>query len=305
MPSITHEAIVNLLRENPLLLANLAANLDGDDPLRVPDGASVRPEESVLNDINPAEYRSDGILSVRGPQGEPVRAGVFEVQLQRDDDKPYSWPAYVVNARYRLRCPVSLIVVAIDRAVARWCARPIAIGHEGFVLRPIVIGPDAIPAVTVMDEARASPELAVLSVAAHGRDEGAEKIALAALGAAAGLDKEQGELYADFIYLFLSDAVRVATEDLMQQGSYEFKSDFARGYMAKGEARGKAEGLLVLLEFKGFAVPGALRERILGCTDLDQINTWYGKVKSAARLEDVFDSADSDGDSADSALPDA
>jgi hypothetical protein len=86
-----------------------------------------------------------------------------------------------------------------------------------------------------MDQARASPELAVLSVAAHGSDQGAEKIALAALGAADSLDSERGELYGDFIYLFLSDAVRVATEVLMQ-GNYEFKSDFARGYVAAGEA---------------------------------------------------------------------
>jgi hypothetical protein len=282
---MTHEAIVNLFRENPLLFASLA-----NDALHVPAGASLRPEQSVLNDITPAEYRSDGVLSVRGPRGEPLSAGVFEVQLQRDEDKPYSWPAYVTNARYRLRCPVSLIVVAIDRAVARWCARPIAIGQAGFVLRPTVIGPDAIPVVVSLDAARASPELAVLSVAAHGRDDGAEKIALAALGAAAGLDKERRGLYADLVYLFLSDAARVAAEVLMQQGRYEYQSDFARGYVAEGKAEGKAEGLLVLLEVKGFTVPAALRERILGCTDLAQVNTWYGKVKSAARLEDVFDS---------------
>jgi hypothetical protein len=146
--------------------------------------------------------------------------------------------------------------------------------------------------VTGMDEAKAVPELAVLSVAAHGSDEGAEKIALAALGAADSLDKERGNLYADLIYSFLSDAVRVALEALMQQGNYEYQSDFARGYVAegeaKGEAKGKAAGLLLALRIKGFEVSEALRERILGCTDLEQLDTWYVKVTSATGPGDVF-----------------
>lgn len=39
-------------------------------------------------------------------------------------------------------------------------------GHPGFVLRPLVTGPDAIPIITDEQVAREDPELAVLSVMA-------------------------------------------------------------------------------------------------------------------------------------------
>lgn len=101
--------------------------------------------------------------------GVPVLGIVAEVQLSPDERKSYVWPAYVTNLRARLAIPVALLVVAADDAVARWAARPIAIGG-GNRFTPLVLHPAGVPVVTDEAEARADPELAVLSAIAHGRD---------------------------------------------------------------------------------------------------------------------------------------
>jgi hypothetical protein len=194
---------------------------------------------------------------------------------------------------------VTLFVLALDRAVARWCAKPIHTGHDGFVLQPVVIGPDSIPAVTDAGEARAQPELAVLSVAAHGREPKAEHIALAALGAVSKLDSDRGNLYTDLVYSFLGEAAQPALELLMQEGNYEYQSDFAKRYVAQGRdeglkdglAQGRGQGLVLALEMKGFVVSESLRSHILSCIDAARLDDWYRRAKTATSLADIFEPA--------------
>jgi hypothetical protein len=52
--------------------------------------------------------------------------------------------------------------------MAKWSAKPISIGHPGFDLAPLAIGPSRMPIVVDTEQARALPELAVLSAHAHG-----------------------------------------------------------------------------------------------------------------------------------------
>lgn len=72
--------------------------------------------------------------------GAPVPAVIVEAQLGRDRGKQWSRPAYLATLRARLRCPVVLLVVCSDAAVARWCAAPIALGHPGLVLSAMAHG---------------------------------------------------------------------------------------------------------------------------------------------------------------------
>jgi hypothetical protein len=58
----------------------------------------------------------------------------------------------------------------------RWCARAYAYDHLGSTFRPLVIGPSAIPRITDVEQARALPVLALLSVAAHGHEPGDESV---------------------------------------------------------------------------------------------------------------------------------
>jgi len=64
-------------------------------------GIEIRGKPSLLAgpenfaDIDPAELRADAVIGLRGEGGELERAVIFEVQLEWNDRKLYSWPAYV------------------------------------------------------------------------------------------------------------------------------------------------------------------------------------------------------------------
>lgn len=79
----------------------------------------------------------------------------------------------------------------------------------------------------------------------------------------------------------------------MTTGTYEYKSDFARRYYGQGHEEGRAEGearaLLGFLEARGIGVPDDARERIMRCTDLDQLETWVRRAVTVSTVEDLFD----------------
>src|SRR5262245_6526781 len=154
---------------------------------------------------------------------------VIEAQLARDPRKKFVWPVYAASLRARLELPVSLLVMAGDEATARWAAQPIDLGG-GNVFRALVLGPSRVLEIVEVEQARADPELAVLSVMAHGRGDDVAKavrIALAAELAAQGLDDQRWRMYFDLIVDSLS---RAAQEELrtMDPAKYEYRSDFAR-----------------------------------------------------------------------------
>ncbi|WP_437914603.1 hypothetical protein WME73_02315 [Sorangium sp. So ce302] len=188
---------------------------------------------------------------------KPVRVIIVEVQLRKDDDKPFSWPAYLTVSRDQHRCQAGLLVVAPDPLVADWCAQPIEIGVPGFVLRPPVLRRDSVPVVTDPAEAVRRPELGVLSAMAHGETEQGATIAGAVLPAIQGLDDERARFYYDLLYNSLNDAARRALEAMMK--GYEYQSDLAKKYVAQGRDEGRVEGaaraLLSVLRARGIAVP--------------------------------------------------
>src|SRR5262249_2074504 len=147
---------------------------------------------------------------------EPVRAVVAEIQLATDARKRRSWPAYVSVAHAVHGCPVDLLVVAPDPAVATWCAQPIALGPPGFVLTPPVLRRDAVPIVTDPEEAARRLELGMLSVMAHGRTDHGAPIAAALLPAIAGLDEERSRFYLDLLLDCVNEATGRALEAKMK-----------------------------------------------------------------------------------------
>lgn len=75
----------------------------------------------------------------------------------------------------------------------------------------------------------------------------------------------------------------------MAAGTYEYKSDFARRYYGQGRAEGEAKALLGFLEARGIVVPDDARERIMRCTDLDQLETWVRQAVTVSTVEELFD----------------
>ncbi len=237
MPKLPHEALVQLIRSAPeMILELLKRERVPGLPLNLPPRVTA----AEFIDLNLAEYRADVVLLLGDPE-RPSEVIVVEVQSEIDARKRRVWPIYVAGLRARYGCPVLLVVLAPEAAVATWCGDTIDLGHGRCVLRPLVLGPDQIPRITDHDVARRAPELAVLSVAAHGREAGAEHIALAALAASHDLDNDRDLLYPDFVLAHLGEVARAALEQIMQLRNYEFQSEFFRKAFNDGWKEGLSE----------------------------------------------------------------
>jgi hypothetical protein len=288
MPSMLHEALIEVFRARPALAAELLR-----DALRLPLPAftEIRTGPTSLGDLRRVQHRADFVVQLMNG-GAPVLAIVIEVQIDRDPEKWFSWPFYVAGVRAKLRCETCLLVVAPSSAVAAWCGRSIATGHPGWAMRPIVLGPAGVPIVTDATVACRMPEVALLSVVAHGRTEHGLAIALAVLKAADGLDDARKTLYADLTYTSVNTAARRALEAMMKSG-YQFQSDFAKTYFGKGRAEGEATGMaqavLEVLTARGVRVTKSARAQVLGCSDVEVIRGWLQRALVVTRASEMFE----------------
>lgn len=285
MPSFLHELPLTLFRSCPELVPRL---LGEELAVQLPSYQAVRIEESDFTQILPTEFRADLVLTLY--QGDvPVLGIIVEVQRKIDPRKRYTWPLYTVALRARLQCDVLLLVVSDDDLVARWAREPIGLG-PGSVLSVTALGPDGVPWVQTADEARRLPELAILSALAHGNEPDGLQVVLSALNAIVPLDAERQRLYYDLVLVSLNEATRRALEQelLMQPVKYEYKSDFARTYLAKGRVEGEARALLAVLSARGMVIDAPTREFILGCTDPEQLERWIVRAVTASSLDEVL-----------------
>jgi flagellar biosynthesis/type III secretory pathway protein FliH len=144
------------------------------------------------------------------------------------------------------------------------------------------------------------PQLAVLSVLAHGRGEVETAVAIgrAAINAVLSLPEEQRMLYSLLIEKALSDTARKALE--MEPHIEKFFSEaHRRSYAdgkakgeAEGEAKGKAEGeakaLLLILRRRGLAMTDDQQRRIVTCTDLATVDRWLEGAFSVASVDELL-----------------
>lgn len=287
VPSVPHEAPLVVLREDPELVASLLRDSLG---LMLPDLAAVEVADAGFTQVQPAEFRADLVLHLRGATaGHPVVMGVVvEVQRRPDDRKRRTWPLYLSALHARLDCPTCLVVLAADERVARWAATPITSLQPGSSLVPLVLGPREVPRPT-RAEARSRPWLAVLAALVHGNDNDGVDAVVTALTAVTGLAEEHKTLCYDLVLASLGQAARHALEDAMRIEEYEFKSDWGKMYaemrrrgLAEGRAEGRAEGqaegraegerdiVLALAERHG-PIDTGLRARVRACSDLERL----------------------------------
>jgi hypothetical protein len=299
MPSMRHEAINELFRNDPRLAPSLLRRIFG---VALPRFRRVRVEAIELSEVLLRQFRPDSVVQLY--QGAKlVYAIVLEVQLARKPKKRKIWPVYLTHLRLRLGCPTCLLVVCPDGGVARWCAEPIPTGHPGWDLKPMVLGPTKVPVVTDPAEATRSPELSVLSVMAHGQGEQGLAVGKAVLAAAAGLDEERQIFYADVACQSVNDAARAALETMMK--GYKFQSDFAKKYFGQGREEGLAEGiekgiekgvalgeanaLFTVLDARGIKVTKAVRQRVTSCADVAQLQQWLRRAPAVKKATELFD----------------
>src|SRR5687767_4314301 len=128
MLSMRHECLADLFRNRPSLAAEMLAEVLG---IVLPAYSEARVVSVDLTETQPAEYRADVVVLLLERNGKPVRVNIVEVQLKKDDDKRYTWPAYLTVSRDQHRCQADLLVIAPDPGVAAWCAEPIELGVPG------------------------------------------------------------------------------------------------------------------------------------------------------------------------------
>lgn len=284
MPSPLHEALCVLFRECPALGMTLARDALHVD---IPTGASARVVSAEFAELVPPEYRADVVLLLDDEHGNAVDAFIIEAQLQVDLNKLYSWHFYSAGARCRYRCPATVVAVTFDERVARWCSQPVVVDRAGSTLRVMALGRDQIPRITDVESARALPELAVLSAMAHGNEEGAEEIGLAALAGCAPLDNERASLYADIIYANMGEIARRALEALMEQKNYTYQTEFAKKHFGAGEEEGRRGLLIELLEERFGTLPAEVVARVEQASP-EEISTWGRRILTADSVQAVF-----------------
>lgn len=292
-PSATHEFVAQLIQDRPALAPVVLREVFGMD---LPADASASLESGSLTSLVPAELRADAVVAVRETGRET--AVIVEVQLGRDHGKRRSWPCYLANLHARKKCRVVLLVICPDQGVADWCARPIEPGHPGWVLRPLVLGPDAVPVVATEEQATALPELGVLSALTHGTNK--PEVIEACCRGLDTLDLERAETYTEYLLALLSGAARTHLEDLVATGTFPYMSEYSRRLReegeakgeaqgeARGEARGRAEAVVEILTARGVPVTEEARHRILTTTDPDRLRTWTRQAITAATTEELL-----------------
>ncbi|MFE3455441.1 hypothetical protein ACFXJ8_41660 [Nonomuraea sp. NPDC059194] len=92
----------------------------------------------------------------------------------------------------------------------------------------------------------------------------------------------------------------------MAVGTNKYKSDYVRQWVAEGEAKGAAEGeakgeargtakarakdIVLAFRTRGIDVPPEAEQRILECSDTNQLSAWFPKSITASSVEELFDS---------------
>ncbi|MFD0856106.1 hypothetical protein ACFQ07_27960 [Actinomadura adrarensis] len=98
------------------------------------------------------------------------------------------------------------------------------------------------------------------------------------------LDPENGQLYNDYARSLFSDAARKLLEETVKLENYEWQSDFAREHIAVGEAK----MLLRWLRMSKICVSAEARERIMNCTDPEQLERWADRVPAISTVDELF-----------------
>jgi hypothetical protein len=305
VPSSLHEDLVDLFRGRPTLAPTLLADALG---VALPAHCEARVVESTLNDRMPTEYRADLVVELSDGEGRLVLAIILEIQLDYDQNKPFTWPAYVGTLRARKRCPVCLLIVSPDETLAAWCRRPIELGPGMGMLTPLVLGPRAVPVVTDQALARCTPEIAVLSAMAHGNDPDGLQVLTAMLSVVAELDEARRDFYLDLVASQLNAAACAAMEAMMEAGQAggeqlgfmaqlkakmeakakaEAKVEAKAEVEAEAKAEAKAEALLTVLQARGLSVSEAARTKILACMDLQMLDRWVARAVTAPNADAV------------------
>jgi hypothetical protein len=285
MPSSWHDSVTAIFTEHPELAFEIAASLTG---ARVPEGVPVRIQAPNFNDRLSTDFHADAVI-VAGTARDPVRAVIVEAQKRTLSDKPPQWARYAAQLWTFLRCPVDVLVICPDAKSAFYYARPFPTSLPGYTHRPIVLRSSAVPAITSAADAAARPAMAALSVAYHGANQAVSEAFVDSLRL---LSRDHAWKYHEYAYNMAPLAVQRILEHLMKSETWPVYSPFAKETFGRGMTEGRREvganAVLTVLDARNLDVTDAERERIAGCTDLRQLETWVRRAVTVEKTSDLF-----------------
>ena len=87
-----------------------------------------------------------------------------------------------------------------------------------------------------------------------------------------------------------SDAARQILEAMMKTSEYEktFVERIHEQGIAEGQAKGKAESVLKLLDARHLGPSQEQRQRVTSCTDPAQLDLWFDRAVTAKTAAEVF-----------------
>jgi len=296
MPTLEHNAIIEMFRENPALAPRFLATLFH---VEIPPYASIEVVEASLDQLIPVEFRADLVQELRDENGDLLLSIVVEVQRDKHPDKKFSWPVYVTVKRAKDRCATVLLVIAPDGDVAVWADETIDLGLRLGSIKPLVIGPAAVPEIVDPALAERQVELAVLSAVVHGNGPNGFGVVKAALLALNGVDREHAMVYFQIIDNVLREPVRRALEVLFMENQSErprIYSPTARKLFDMGQREGQREGqrdglrdaLLRLIARAGITLTDEERTRIQTCSETETLDRWIDNMLGAKNTDDIF-----------------
>jgi len=291
MPGTPHEILHRVFQEGSTLLATACRRVLN---LREYDDYEVSAGNIDVTEIVPLEGRVDTLLRLN--RDGQARVVIVEVQSARDDKKRRSWPHYIAYMHAKHKCPVMLLVVCHDTAVARWARCPIDIGPRRFPcmrVQPFVLGPDNVPTITDLTEAAEDVEFALLSALIHSESERAGEILNVLAAAMDKLDIPVAKHLADLAGSGLATAdARRHWRDLVLTEEYPYQSELAEELRTQGRAEGwseaRAASLLEVLRARGLEVSEETEARIRSCTDSDALTAWLQRAVAADSADEIF-----------------
>jgi hypothetical protein len=320
MPTLEHNGLIEMFRENPSLAPHLLTTVFHVD---LPPHASTRVADSALDQLIPVEFQADLVLELLDERGKVILAVILEAQREKKPRKKYTWAVYCAVVRAARECPAVVLVIATDAEVAAWAAEKIDLGLGLGSVQPLVLGPPTLPVVTDPVVAEREVELSILSAMAHGNGPEGMAVLEAAFRAIGRLDPSHAAVYFQIIWTVLREPMRRALEALVMERQTEGKATFPpfaqqlieRGFrdgklegLRDGELKGKLEGLrdgelkglrdgelkglrdalLRLIARAEIPLSEDDRARILACDDAPTLDGWIENIIGAKTITDVL-----------------
>jgi hypothetical protein len=278
MPSSVHDALNALFRNRPTLAVELLSEVFDID----------LPPDSLVEVIP-----DDGGVALPGEDPffveEPAHGVIVELQHSVSEEDRQGWARRSAALWLRLNRPVLVLVLVPDQRVSEWAAQPVVTSLPGYVLHPLVVGPEQIAPIGDVSEAAGHLELSVLSVLAHGSD---ETVVETFLGALSKVEECHGARYYEYAYRLASTDVRHALEEIMSSAAWPVHSPFAREHFSRGRAAGLSEGkaraVLTVLRARGVSITDDALTAITSCADQEQLDEWAHRAATALTVGELF-----------------